>query len=540
MNEPRSSTDPGRPSPGPGAVAAGDTRQGAAIRPGSSSLAVTLSFLWPGLGQLYLGQPRKAAAYALPWALVLVLVIIGLAVSGPALLVWLLVPSVALPVIALTAIHGVWSVVSIVDASGRSRPRTRRFTPAFMLALVLAIAVAALHLAAGWTMYSISQAGAQIFGVEQPAGDTGLDDALRGGEVPVGAGGQVPCPSDRSGDVTYGDTPSMAPGTTPEPGPTDDPAASTGTGDSDLAPPLLPCRSPSPGTSTDGNQVITDHIGFIPDHGPINVLFIGIDSGGGRTHALTDSLFVASYDRETQKLTMISIPRDTGRTPLYIGGTFRPKFNEFLGYAGRHPELFPEGGVKALMHEVGYILGTNIHFYAATDLEGFPPLVDLVGGVTVTNMTRFWLDSGEVLDPGPIHLDGVRALMYSRARHGPNNNDWERARRQQQVVKAIALKMASPEMLPRLPGLIDHMANFARTNAQPAQLPALLPIFLGAANAEAEHIVLQPSEYARRLPASETGGLYMTQLRMAVVADLSRRLFGEYSRYWEASGSGAP
>lgn len=541
MNESPRSTDPARPKPGPGTVAHRDTWHGAATRPGRPSLAVALSFLWPGLGQLYLGQPRKAAAYALPWALVLVVVLIGLAVNGPALLVWLLVPSVTLLVITLTALHGVWSVVSIVDASGRSRPDRGRSTPAFMLALVLAVAVATLHLVAGLTMHSISQAGAQIFGVDQPAGDTGLDDALRGGDTPVVAGGQIPCPSDRSGaDVTYGDTPSMAPGATPEPGPTDEPAASTGTEDPDLAPPLLPCHSPSPGTSTDGNQVVTDHIGVIPDHGPINVLFIGVDSGGNRTHALTDTLFVASYDRDKQKLTMISIPRDTARTPLYIGGTFRPKFNEFLGYAGRHPELFPEGGIKALMHEVGYILGTNIHFYAATDLEGFPVLVDLVGGVTVTNLTRFWLDSGEVLDPGPIHLDGVRALMYSRARHGPNNNDWERARRQQQVVKAIAQKMASPEMLPRLPGLIDHMADFARTNAEPAQLPALLPILIGAANAEAEHIVLQPSEYARRLPTSETGGLYMTQLRMSVVADLSRRLFGEYSRYWEASGSDAP
>ena len=489
-----------------------------------------LSFLWPGLGQLYLGQRRRAAAYALPWAVVLVILLIGLAVNGPAMFVWLLVPSITLLVIALLALHGVWAVLSIVDASGRSPQAGRRFTPAFALALALGLAVTTLHVGAGWTLQSVSQAGAEIFGVDRPVGDTDLDRAL-GGDTPVVVGGEIPCPSGGADWGSFGDEPSLAPGATVEPGPTDEPVDPLATEDPNEAPPALPCGSPSPGTSTGGGEVITGHIGNIPEHGLINVLFIGVDSGPGRTHALTDTLFVASYDQDTHKLTMISIPRDTGRTPLYIGGTFRSKFNEFLGYAGRHPELFPEGGVQALMHEVGYILGIDINFYAATNLEGFPVLVDLVGGVTVTNQTRFWLDSGAWLDPGPIHLDGTAALVYSRSRHGPGNNDWERARRQQQVVRALAQRMASPDMIPRLPGLLDLMAELARTNVKPSQLPALLPILMGSSNAEAEHIVLQPSEFARRLPPSETGGLYMTQLRMSKVAELSRRLFGEYSRY---------
>ncbi len=127
-------------------------------------------------------------------------------------------------------------------------------------------------------------------------------------------------------------------------------------------------------------------------------------------------------------------------------------------------------------------------------------------------------------------MDGTKAVLYSRSRHGPGNNDWERARRQQQVVRAIAQKMASPAVIPRLPGVIDRMAELARTNAKASQLPALLPILIGAATADAEHIVLQPSEYARRLDPSTTGGLYMTQLRMGVVAEMSRRVFGPYSR----------
>jgi LCP family protein required for cell wall assembly len=461
-----------------------------------------LSFLWPGLGQLYLGERRKAVAHALPRLLLLASVVVGLLVAGPALLVWLLVPGAALIVLLVTALHGLWSVVSIVDASGHPREAPGRFTPALGLAVVLAAAVATAHLAALWTMRSVSEAGEQVFGVDQPTGGNDLDQALGGGDAPAASG---------------------------------DPDASPTAGDEVGC----PCPSASPG-SPDGGPAITDPIGTIPAEGPINVLFIGVDSGPGRAHALTDTLFVASYLRDSSRLTMISIPRDTGRTPLYVGGTFRPKINEFLGFANRRPELFPDGGVRALMRQVGHILGIDIHFYAATDLRGFPVIVDLIGGVTVTNPSTLWLDSGEILEPGPVHLDGTRALMYSRARHGPNNNDWERARRQQQVVRAIAQKMATPAMLPRLPALIDVMAEYARTNAEPLQLPELVPILIGAAAADAEHIVLQPDEYARRLPTSETGGLYMTELRMAVIADLSRRLFGAYSRYAAASGSTGP
>ena len=67
---------------------------------------------------------------------------------------------------------------------------------------------------------------------------------------------------------------------------------------------------------------------------------------------------VASYDPTNDRVTMISVPRDTGRFPLYTGGYYKNRINTFLNYAGSHPSQFPEGPVKALMREISYIVAS--------------------------------------------------------------------------------------------------------------------------------------------------------------------------------------
>jgi LCP family protein required for cell wall assembly len=263
---------------------------------------------------------------------------------------------------------------------------------------------------------------------------------------------------------------------------------------------------------------------------------VGVDSGWDRDHALTDTLMVASFDQSHDQVTMISIPRDTGRFPLYTGGYYKNRINTFLNYAGRNPAQYPEGPIKALMREIGYIVGIRIDYYASTNLDGFPGVVDLVGGVDVVNPKRFLLRgsgaTGTYLDPGPYHLDGDFALQYVRARHGLNNSDWQRARRQQQVIAAIAERALATGVAARLPEIIAAMANLARTDANPADMQTLLPILTRATTASAEHIVLQPSTYARRIPPGEVNGRYMTELNIAAVREMSIRVFGKYSRYY--------
>jgi LCP family protein required for cell wall assembly len=493
-------------------------------RPGTTLL---LSFIWPGLGQWYAGQPRRALLYALP-PLVLVGPLIAVIAAAPeSFLLNLLVPSFASPVLAFVALHAVWRSASVVDAWRRTRrhPSGRRGTLPLVVLLVGCVVIS--HGVAGYYLGSYGAAGAKIFQGARPEGPSQIDRDL-GGPPDSAPGGDTGgterpvCatvnPGDRTGygddidDVDYVNDAGQPPATEPAL-----PESATPVGfDPATSPPPFVCKSEGDGVS--------------PAEGPINVLFVGIDSGLGRDHALTDTLMVASFYRERDTMTMISIPRDTGRLPLYTGGYYKPRINTFLVYASRHPDRFPEGPISALMREVGYILGVEIHFYAATNLEGFPAAVDLVGGVDVTLDSTIVVPGG-VMEPGRYHLDGQQALKYARSRHGAGNSDWQRARRQQQLIMALATRVLNPAVAVRLPEIVGALAELVRTNAQPSEVPALLDILERATDSSAEHVVLQPNQYARRIPPAEVNGRYMTELDMSAVNDLSRRVFGPYSGF---------
>jgi LCP family protein required for cell wall assembly len=495
-----------------------------------------LSFLWPGLGQWYAGQRARALAFALPPLLLVAALIAAIALDPLGFLVKLLVPTSAAAFLGLIALDAIWRSLSLIDAwhRGPRQPLRRDRTAPALVLLVSFVLIA--HGFAGFYVASVGGAAERIFQGGGASGDDhgdlgDLDYILggdqggdQGGNQGGDAAGAQRCPAINPGDTSdYGDEsddPVNSSDTSDEP-------HDTGTEPGDGTPlPFDPNASPPPYECQPGTE------GALPADGPINVLIIGIDSGMDRDHALTDTLMVVSYLPERDHLTMISIPRDTGRIPLYIGGSYRWRINTFMSFARRHPELFPEGPVNALMREVGYILGTKIHFYAATNLSGFPAAVDLVGGVDVNvpypiadDKHKFFLGAGRQ------HLDGATALLYARSRYGPNNNDWQRSRRQQDLLRTLALKMRDPAMIARAPELMNTMAGLVRTNIRPGDLPMLLPVFNNATNAATDHYVLQPNSYAQRIPPAEVHGKYMTELNLAAVRRLSIDVFGSYSSY---------
>ena len=520
-------------APEPGCAGTYRGRRRVRARARSPGSALLLSFIWPGLGQWYARQPRRALLYALP-PLLLVGLLTGVVVSVPeSFFLNLLVPSFAAVILALVGLHAIWRVVSLVDVWRKTRrdPPGRHRTAPLLILLVGAVLIS--HGLVGWYIGSYSAAGARIFQGGRPTGPSQIDLDLGGGPggVPrTGPGGtpgtilgggttgddKLPCPIVNPSDTAgYGDD-------VDDPNDSEEPA-STAPATADPTR-LEPSASPPPFVCKPEAE------GVFPADGPINVLVVGIDSGPGRDHALTDTLLVASFYPARDTMTMISIPRDTGRLPLYTGGFYKNRINSFLGYASRHPDQFPEGPIRALMREVGYILGTEIHFYAATNLEGFPPAVDLVGGVDVTLGNTIVIPGG-LMAAGSYHLDGQQALAYVRSRHGPGNSDWQRAQRQQQVIMALATRTRDPAVAVRLPEILGALADLVRTNVRPSDVRGLLDILERATDSSAEHVVLRPDQYARRVPPGEVNGRYMTQLDMSAVRDLSRRVFGEYSGF---------
>jgi LCP family protein required for cell wall assembly len=213
----------------------------------------------------------------------------------------------------------------------------------------------------------------------------------------------------------------------------------------------------------------------------LNVLLIGVDSGPGRTEALTDSLIVVSLDPVGRTVTMVSIPRDVANVPLGNGDTYGPKINSLMSFADRNPKQFPDGGVRTLEKAVGALFGITIHAYAQVDLAGFARMVDAVGGVDIDvkkplddpKYPRLDGGHGWSVTAGRHHFNGLDALAYARIRKVLGESDLTRAARQQEVLVAMRNQAVSAGLLLRLPQLLDAVGSTVRTDLPPDQLPAL-------------------------------------------------------------------
>jgi LCP family protein required for cell wall assembly len=453
-----------------------DTRGGRRLR--SPGIAAFLSFLWPGLGQWYAGARRTGLVFALP-VLIVAVVVASWVMQGPeSLVIQMLSPGTALTIVVLLGLLAVWRIVSMVDVAssigGRNVWRRPRVSAsvALMVAVVLVSHAAAANLA--WSFY---EAGSKIF-------TTGADVS-----------------------------------TTPPPASSDN--ANT-----------LPIATPVATPATAQSR--------------INILFVGIDSSEIRTHALTDTLMIVSVDPANGTAAMISFPRDIADFPLWTGGTYHGKINALMTDAEKHPDRFPDGGITTLSKEIGYLLGVPIHYYAAINLDGFEAMINRVGGVTIMNATAIddpnyggWKQPGRIgfhLAVGKQTLDGETALAYVRSRKGAGNNDFERARRQQQLLIALEHKLTDPAMIPKLPALLDDATRTITTSFPPDRLSEMLAIGRSIDDSKIVRKVLGPPYALRDTTAPD----YRLVIVPKKIADLSIALFGSDSRYATTTGAVSP
>src|SRR5665811_383720 len=82
----------------------------------SPSLAALLSFLWPGLGQFYLGNRRLAAVFAVPALLILLILTYQLRQGVVVFGARFADPAFSLAAIAIVIVAGVWRLASVVQA----------------------------------------------------------------------------------------------------------------------------------------------------------------------------------------------------------------------------------------------------------------------------------------------------------------------------------------------------------------------------------------------------------------------------------------
>lgn len=189
-----------------------------------------------------------------------------------------------------------------------------------------------------------------------------------------------------------------------------------------------------------------------------NILLLGVDAENGNS-GRADSIIVMSINQDTSEVALISIPRDSR---VEIPGRGMDKINHAFAY----------NGISLMRPTVENLLGVPIHHYVYTDFAGFQGIVDSIGGVEVNVERRITAKSGRLLiSPGPQRLNGEDALHYVRFRRD-GEGDFGRMRRQQQVLKALALEIIQSRSVLRLPPLMEQFARYIRTDMSVTQLMA--------------------------------------------------------------------
>ncbi|MEW6567080.1 MAG: LCP family protein [Chloroflexota bacterium] len=208
---------------------------------------------------------------------------------------------------------------------------------------------------------------------------------------------------------------------------------------------------------------------FAPD--VVNILLAGTDrrnSGGVRT----DTLVLLSVQPSAHGAVLISIPRDLY---VYLPGLTMQRVNTAYTLGDIHG--YPGGGVALLKDTLLYNLGLRVDYVALIDMSGFRSLIDRLGGIDVDVTCPYtdWRlkepelapedeDNWELftVSPGVVHMDGDYALWYARAR--ARSSDFDRARRQQEVLRALYRQIFRLGLIPQLPGLYSELTSRVTTD----------------------------------------------------------------------------
>jgi polyisoprenyl-teichoic acid--peptidoglycan teichoic acid transferase len=227
----------------------------------------------------------------------------------------------------------------------------------------------------------------------------------------------------------------------------------------------------------DARAALTHQSGLLFSH-PTTILLMGTDNatvGGREGDRHSDSIMLLRTDPSHHRLYYLSIPRDL---VVPIPGAATQKINA----------AFQIGGPALAIRTIHDYTGLPINHVVVVNFAAFKDLIDALGGVTIDvpapiRSNRFdcpyatqarcdqW--PGWRFAKGPQHMNGERALIYSRIRENqlnPSETDFTRSARQQAVLNAVTSKLTSVGTLLGLPFSGGSLVKPLTTDLSTAQL----------------------------------------------------------------------
>lgn len=207
-----------------------------------------------------------------------------------------------------------------------------------------------------------------------------------------------------------------------------------------------------------------------------HVLLMGISTD--ISVKLSDTIMIASYNPNTQKATLVSVPRDSYVGENRLAASSYDKINA----------LCQEGPEKTL-EAVNKLTGLNLDKYVVIDTEALTELVDAIGGVDFDVPIDMKYDDNKQdlhinLKKGMQHLDGQQAEWVVRFRHNNDgtsypseygDNDIGRMRTQRAFITAVIEQTLQAKNIFKIGNILDIASKYVDTNLDLNQVKDYAP-----------------------------------------------------------------
>lgn len=251
--------------------------------------------------------------------------------------------------------------------------------------------------------------------------------------------------------------------------------------------PLVPRAWPAPFTYDSPPVPSTPIPGPVPPiplpPDTVNILLLGSDRRTG-TDFRTDTILLLSIQPSAGGAALISIPRDLY---VYLPGYSMQRVNTAFNLG--NDIGYPGGGRALLADTLLYNLGVTFDYYARVEMSGFKQIVDELDGLDVRvscPYTDWRLKSPDLnqdnannwhlftVPAGVVHMDGDYALWYARSRE--RSSDFDRSRRQQEVLRAAYRQALQLGMFSHIPSLYQTMIQSVTTDMSLTDILRLAPL----------------------------------------------------------------
>ena len=213
--------------------------------------------------------------------------------------------------------------------------------------------------------------------------------------------------------------------------------------------------------------------------GELQVLLMGVSTDQEGV-ALTDTIMVVSYNPNTQKAVLLSIPRDTFTGKNVKRAVASDKINAIYNLT-RDP--------METVDAVNELTGLDLQYYAIVQTEALIELVDAIGPIEYNVPIDMDYDDPTQdlhihLEAGVQQIDGEKAEELLRFRKNNNgtsfpseygDNDIGRMRNQREFITAVVEQTVKLENITKLGSIIDIASRNLITNLDFSVLKDYLP-----------------------------------------------------------------